>query len=237
MSRRHIKYVLRWPDRGEQILVVVVEDATQEIILNDEAPPAWARLDNAKCRHCPLDSTRHPYCPLARALVDPLRLCAHAQGKDQIEVDVVIDDRVVSTTTTVQRAMSSLLGLIMPSSGCPHTEFLRPMARFHLPFASPTETLYRSTSMYLLGQHFRERAGQTPDYALTGLQRRYRQLHTLNRDFAKRLRHAAEGDAAFNAVVFLDLFTIALPQALEEALEPIASLFESFTREPPADQT
>lgn len=211
---------------------MVVEDATQEIILDEEPSPAWAQLDNLKCRHCPLDSARHPYCPLAQALVDPLRLCAHAEGNDQIDVDVVMDERVVSTTTTVQRATSSLMGLIMPSSGCPHSEFLRPMARFHLPFATPTETLYRSTSMYLLGQYFRERAGQVPDYELAGLQRHYRQLHSLNRDFAKRLRQAAKGDAAFNAVVFLDLFTIALPQALDEALEPIAPLFESFTREP-----
>ncbi len=54
--------------------------------------------------------------------------------------------------TTAQQAMSSVLGLIMATAGCPWTDRLRPMARFHLPFASDAETLYRSISMFLLSR-------------------------------------------------------------------------------------
>ena len=34
-------------------------------------------------------------------------------------------------------------GLIMATAGCPWTDRLRPMARFHLPFATEAETVYR----------------------------------------------------------------------------------------------
>ena len=54
--------------------------------------------------------------------------------------------------TSAQQAMSSVLGLIMATSGCPWTDRLRPMARFHLPFASEAETLYRSVGMFLLAR-------------------------------------------------------------------------------------
>ncbi len=54
--------------------------------------------------------------------------------------------------TTAQQAMSSVLGLIMATAGCPWTDRLRPMARFHLPFASEAETVYRSVCMFLLAR-------------------------------------------------------------------------------------
>ena len=40
----------------------------------------------------------------------------------------------------------------MATAGCPWTDRLRPMARFHLPFANEAETVYRSVSMYLLSR-------------------------------------------------------------------------------------
>lgn len=233
MSRREIKYIFRWPRRGEQTLAVVMDETNLEIILDDTQPPEWTRLEHHKCTHCPLDAEAHPHCPLAVSIVEPLRLCEYAQANDPLRVDVLFDDRLISVETTLQRAMSSLLGLIMPCSGCPHTQYLRPMARFHLPFATPQETLYRSTGMYLLGQYFRQQHGQEADFSLKGLQRIYRNLHTLNRDFAKRLRAGSEGDAAFNAVVFLDLFTVAMPKALKDAIKPIAPYFESYIDSPP----
>ncbi|HKA63863.1 MAG TPA: hypothetical protein VKH83_15620, partial [Methylomirabilota bacterium] len=31
-------------------------------------PPAWARLENHQCGHCPLKPAEHPYCPVATNL-------------------------------------------------------------------------------------------------------------------------------------------------------------------------
>lgn len=233
MAQLEIRYGLRWPQRGERTLLIVLDDTSLAIVLDDTEPPAWTALENAKCQHCPLDATQYPYCPLAVALVEPLRLCTDAEANDLIQVEVVLGERTLNTTTSLQRAMSSLLGLIMPCSGCPHTEYFRPMARFHLPFATPIETLYRSAGMYLLAQYFRQRAGQTPDLELKGLERLYRNLHRLNRDFAKRLKRIDDVEAAHNALIFLDLFTIALPPALQDAMKPLAGLFEAYRARPP----
>ena len=52
-------------------------------------------------------------------------------------------------------AIRSLIGLIMALSGCPHMEFFKPLARFHLPWASLEETTLRSASIYLLMQFFK----------------------------------------------------------------------------------
>ncbi len=52
--------------------------------------------------------------------------------------------------TSLPRALSSLFGLICALSDCPHTRFLRPMAHFHLPLSSDTETLVRTASLYSL---------------------------------------------------------------------------------------
>ena len=65
---------------------------------------------------------------------------------DTVGVTVTQAERTVYAETSAQQAMSSVLGLIMATSGCPWTDHLRPMARFHLPFASEAETVYRSVS-------------------------------------------------------------------------------------------
>ena len=42
------------------------------------------------------------------------------------------------------------------TSGCPNVDFLRPMARFHLPLAN-LDGLTRVVGMYFLGQYYRSR--------------------------------------------------------------------------------
>ncbi len=228
METREISYSLRWPDEQETSITIVVDEKTHEIVRKRSKPPEWTKLDNAKCSNCTLDSLKHNHCPLAVALAAPIAQIPDVDATTPVDVTVDMEERQVLMKTSAQKAMSSLLGLIMPSSGCPHTRFLRPMGRFHLPFATHTETLYRTTSTYLLGQYLRDRSGKVPDYELAGLQRQYKELHTLNRDFSKRLRTMAERNAAFKAMFILDLFTITLPRGLDEMLEPIAALFSVY---------
>jgi len=83
------------------------------------------------------------------SLVDLVTRCEELVSYDQIDVRVVTDE-----WTITQRAISALMGLIMATSGCPKTAYLKPMARFHLPLASEDEAVYRVTSMYLLAQYF-----------------------------------------------------------------------------------
>lgn len=120
------------------------------------------------------------------------------------------------------------MGLIMATSGCPRTAFLKPMARFHLPFASEEETVYRVTSMYLLAQYFLGLEGQTDDDGFSGLTRLYGELEYVNTAMAKRLRAATETDSSLNAIVLLDLFAKTVPWALNRSLSDLRHLFAPY---------
>ena len=127
--------------------------------------------------------------------------------------------------TSAQQAMSSVLGLIMATAGCPWTDHLRPMARFHLPFASDAETVYRSICMYLLA---REIAGDPGGAMFRRLEELYKNLHVVNRDMSRRLGAATRTDPARNAMALLDSYTTLLPAALERSLEELKPLFDAW---------
>ena len=82
--------------------------------------------------------------------------------------------------------------------------------------------------MCLLAQYFVSRAGREADLKLTGLKDLYSSLHLVNKGIADRLRAASKTESALNAVVLLDLYTILLPDAIEESLEEIRYLFDAF---------
>jgi hypothetical protein len=120
------------------------------------------------------------------------------------------------------------MGLVMATSGCPHMAFFKPMARFHLPFSSSEETIYRATSMYLLAQYFLKKQGKHADLDLAGLREIYKNIEIVNVAVAKRLRAATEADSAVNAIILLDIYTKAVPVIIEESLEEIRYLFAPY---------
>lgn len=187
--------------------------------------PFWTALDCKQCENCPLKVETHPHCPVAVHLVGIIERLEKLVSYDQVRIDVVTAERTVTHETTAQQALSSLLGLIIATSGCPRTEFLRPMARFHLPFASELETVYRSVSMYALAQLIKAGNGTPPDTSLEGLKKAYGELHRVNRGLAKRIGAATGGDPARNAVALLDAYTTLLPNAIEQALADMRPLF------------
>ena len=189
-------------------------------------PPPWTRLAFEQCSNCPLSSAEHAHCPVALNLVGLVRSFDGVVSHDPVELAVQTEERLVSLPTTAQEGVSSLVGLIMATSACPHTSFFRPMARFHLPLASDLETIYRSTSMYLLGQYFRSLSGQPVDARLDGLKDVYETLRVVNRALAARLRAASESDSTVNAVVMLDVYAILVHDAIEDSLEELRPLFD-----------
>ncbi len=122
------------------------------------------------------------------------------------------------------------MGLIMAVSGCPHTTFFRPMARFHLPGATTEETIYRAVSMHMLAQYYVRLAGGEPDLELKGLAKNYEAVKKVNRAFVKRLHAAAEYDSTINALVVLDAWALTLSWAIEESLEDLRHLFEPYLK-------
>ena len=200
-----------------------------------EMPP-WTRLEVEQCRHCPLRAEPTPVCPLAQALVPLVRFVGAIESHALMTVTVVCEERELRKLTTAQRAAGSLMGLLAATSGCPHTAYLRPMARFHLPLASEAETVYRATSMYLLAQYFRHRQGMPADLDLGGLKDLYRKLHELNQAMARRLRLAGGADASVNGMVLLDCFAHAMPVEVDDALPDLASLFAPYLEPVPGPE-
>jgi hypothetical protein len=146
---------------------------------------------------------------------------------ERVSARVTVPERIyLAESISAQHALSSLFGIYMVTSGCPILSKLRPMVRFHLPFAKPFETIVRSTSMYLLSQYFVMKRGETPDWTLEGLAEIYRESNKVNRAFANRLRAAAQKDANVNAVIILSSFANAVPDTIDSQLEDLQFLFQ-----------
>ena len=99
------------------------------------------------------------------------------------------------------------------------------MARFHLPFASEVETVYRSIGMFLLARKITQ-ADESQGF--DALEELYKNLHVVNRDMSRRLGAATRTDPARNALALLDAYTILLPAALECSLEELTPLFDAW---------
>lgn len=192
-------------------------------------PPDWTRIDCHRCPNCSLVAT---HCPVALHLVGVEERFGHLVSHDTVRVAITTPERRIELDTTVQKAVSSLLGLIIASSGCPHALRFRPMARHHLPFASEDETAYRAASMYLLAQYFLAQGGDTPDWSLDGLARMYQQLQAVNVALARRLLQASREDAMVNAVVILDMYARMLPLRIADSLSQLRPLFAAYGAAP-----
>lgn len=191
-------------------------------------PPEWARLENKRCSHCPLDSLEVFFCPLALHLLPLVERLGDVTSIDNMTVTVKLDDRVVTRSATAQEGISSLMGIITATSGCPHTVFFKPMARFHLPFANTEETLYRAASMYMMGQYYRWQTGKSVDMELEGLLNFYEKVAIVNKGIADRLRAERREDGTVNAVVLLDMFVKSLPVMIMETLDELKPLFQPY---------
>lgn len=190
--------------------------------------PSWTNLDFHQCPNCPFTIENLSYCPVAVSLADVVERFDGILSYDQVHLEVTMKERFVSQETTAQKGISSLMGLLMATSGCPHTAFFKPMARFHLPLASEEETIYRATSTYLLAQYFLKNEGKYADFKFQGLAEIYRNMQIVNSGIARRLRAWTESDSSLNAIVLLDLYARALPLVIEDSLQEIRYLFSPF---------
>ncbi|HYD60899.1 MAG TPA: hypothetical protein VEC35_11115 [Noviherbaspirillum sp.] len=188
--------------------------------------PGWTELGFHQCPNCPLSAEAAPHCPMAVAFIPLIEAFGKRLSYDTVTVQVESSERTVSKTTSLQQAVGSLMGLLAATCACPRTDFLKPMARFHLPFANEQETIYRVASMYLLVQYFERGRGREPDWELKKLHTNYEELQTVNAAMAARLRTITEKDSTLNALVILDLLAKALPYSINDMLEDVRGAFE-----------
>jgi hypothetical protein len=192
---------------------------------NQTATSDWAKLDYQKCSNCPLNSAEREYCPIALNLVSILPAFKERVSYDIVDFVVKTEERFYCAKTSLQHGLGSMLGIYMVTSGCPIMAKLKTMVRFHLPFASIEETVFRSVSSYLLGQYFRFKNNLKPDWNLEGLIQIYEEVQKVNMGMAERLRSVPAEDANINALIVLDVFAKELPQSIDESLNELAYLF------------
>lgn len=232
-TRAHFEltYRFRFPDGVDKEFLVKLDRKNCSLVApqRDEYPE-WTRLEFKQCKNCPLRAEEHTHCPVAVNIVEIVEFFQDSQSVEQAVVEVDTRQRITKRgKTALFPAISSLIGIYMVTSGCPILDKLRPMARFHLPFADTEETVYRALSMYALAQYFRYKKGIDADWDFEGLKKIYRDINRLNIDFAKRLHNDSISEATTNAITSLDCFAQEIDFSIsEDMLEEIEVLFEGY---------
>jgi hypothetical protein len=221
----HFRYLITLPDGSTTEIVITLDPVTLQCVEPEAMSLSWTALEVHQCPDCPLSGKGQALCPMAAHLAPIVEKIGGLLSFEMLDVEVSWGPRYLRSRSSAQKIASSLIGLVVATSGCPRSAFLKPMAWFHLPFATEDETLFRAVSSYLLAQYFAAGRGAVPDWSLASLTRHYADLHEVNIAMAGRLREACKHDAIVNAVVLLDMFAKVVPYSVEESLESLAPLF------------
>ena len=171
------------------------------------------------------------HCPVAVALIDVVDFCIDRISYQKVHATVITRNRTFVRDTTLQIALSSLIGIYMATAGCPVMDLLKPMARFHLPFADEDETMFRAMSAYLLGQYFIMKSGDQPDWKMKNLVGLYDEIKAVNSSFCSRLRTVTRKDSSVNALVGLDCFADAVIFSINQKfMEQLELLYQAYVK-------
>lgn len=222
-------YVFTFSDGLKKEFDIRLDPVTLNFISTGrQSTPEWAVLEYAKCEICPLDSSQFKFCPVAVGLTELVDSFKDMISYQKVDISLISNGRNVWKHTSIQEGISSLLCIYMVTNGCPIMETLKPMVRYHLPFASLEETNYHVTSMYLLGQYFLKKKGLEPDWEFQGLTDIYENIRLVNKGMYKRLQNVSNGDAIVNAIAHMDIFACSLPYLIEDSLKEIEYLFSAY---------
>ena len=233
------RYRFLFEDGTEKSFNVALDEETLELVTEElKENPEWTKLKFSQCENCPLSDSVE-YCPTALSLSGLVREFKDSVSYTSAQVTVESRERTFVKKTTLQKGLSAIIGIYMSTSNCPVLSMMRPMTRFHLPFANSFETFYRSISSYLTAQFLLLRRGETPDWDLKGLQDIYKQVNTVNKGMTARLHRATEKDANINAVVILHSFGDGISYFIESGLSDLEPMFGVFLNKnhPPQDKS
>ncbi len=221
------QYTLEFEDGTTKQFVLNLDGISLDLTNAPPAdPPEWTRLGFSQCQNCPLE--RQPHCPIALNLSGFIPQFEDTQSFTTAKVTLTTYQRTYVKQTTVQTALSAMIGIIMVTSGCPVMDKLRPNVAFHLPFASIIETAYRSVAMYLTAQAIRKLRGKEPDWEMTGLMHIYEDISHVNKGMAHRVKQATTTDSGANAIVILNAFGDSVSIMVETQLEELEGYFRKL---------
>lgn len=231
--QKSIQYVyhFRYNDGREKKFTVELDEQTLAVIRPDQPElPEWTRLKFSQCENCPLSDTIS-HCPVAVNLARVVDAFRDDVSYETSDITVETPQRTYVKNTTLQKGLSSIIGVYMVTSDCPILDKLRPMSRFHLPFATPVETFFRSISSYLTAQFLLMRQQKEPDWSLKKLIEIYKAINIVNRGMSQRLVKASQKDANVNALVILHSFGDGIGYFIESGLDEIEPMFAVYLNE------
>jgi len=222
------QYKFQFENGEEKLFDVLLHEQTLQVVQSSSKQNAeWTKLKYHQCKNCPLKDDV-AYCPVAVNIAHLIDEFKFSTSYDKTWVEVETPERTYAHETTIQNGLSAILGIYMVTSGCPILDYLRPMVRFHLPFATANETVFRAVSMYLVAQYFREREGLEPNWNLDGLVKIYKEIGIVNKGLWQRLSSASSFDANVNALIVLSAFGDALRFSLKKDLENLSTFFTKY---------
>lgn len=189
------------------------------------AIPDWANLEYYQCQQCPLAPQANRYCPIAANIAEPIILFSNINSFTPCIVTCTALQRKVSKETVVQEGLASILGVVMATSGCPMMDFFRPLARFHLAFATVDEAIFRVTAMYLLHHFFH--GDKSKPISLEQIKQHYALVREVNGNMLARIKNSAKSDADKNAIVSLNSLAQIFELELDSQLDSIGRYFTS----------
>ena len=194
--------------------------------LSAEPYPAWTQLSYKQCQCCPLSPQTTLYCPIAVNITELVDRFKDILSHKDCMVVCETQDRTYSKRTSAMDGLTSIFGIVMATSNCPVMNFLKPMARFHLPFSSVEETTARSTSLFLLGQYFQYKKGKVNTFDFDQLEKSYARVQLVNEGLLERIQSLGNQDADKNAIITLHSLSQFLSMEMDFSLNTIAHLFE-----------
>ncbi len=219
------EYIFVFPKGRQKSFKIALDTFSLSLNTCPVSPPQWTRLNHHQCSPCSLSAPVHTFCPAALAISSLVTTFQDTVSHKSCVVSCVSEDRTVTKDTTVQDGLSSILGLLMATSGCPIMDFFRPLARFHLPFSTVDETIFRVFTTYMLRQYYRRSEGKNSGFELKDIRNQYALVKQVNKGMLERIRDIAQFDADKNAIITLDSLAQILEMEIDTNLESLQYLF------------
>ncbi|MEE4242443.1 MAG: hypothetical protein V2I36_13335 [Desulfopila sp.] len=227
MALLRYEYIFTFRNGKKKNFTIEIDHNTLLLVQRKPQWADWSKLSYRQCPNCPLSLDQNTYCPIAANLSELVKEFTDTASYESCHVSCVTAERTISKDTIVQEGLSSIMGLIMATSGCPVMHILKPMARFHLPFATIDEAMFRSVSVYLLRQFFIHLNTKTGDFQLEKVRTYYKQIEEVNRGMLSRIKEAGKLDADRNAIVILNCLAQILYLELDDNLQSLQYLFST----------
>lgn len=224
-------YKFSFEDGSVKEFPVKLKRKDLSIILEEKDYPDWTKMEYFRCPHCPLINYTH--CPLAQSLAEVIYFFGETSSFEKVDLTVQTDVRNYHKKTSLQSGLSSLVGVLMVTSGCPIMGKLKPLVRYHQPYASLEETEFRVFSMYLLAQFLILKKGGPPDWEMKNLSKIYEEIGIVNVNVCRKIADLESKDSSINSVIALNNLAEYISFNLdEERLEEIENLFKNYFEQP-----